>query len=697
MPEILTSHGGTMTALLWHQWPDTIWGAYGFILGSKHVACFRHLFQALRAFRYDLFDYSFRSALMIYEIFATRRCLLRVGDNIRYANLLPLEMSDFDIILGMDWLTEHRAAIDYTSSNEPRLESHLVIQNFPDVFPDELSRLPPEREVEFIIELIPGAQPISKAPYKMAPVELKELQDQLQELLERGFICPSGAKFFSKIDLRSGYHQLRVKEQYVSKTAFHTRYGHYEFLVIPFGLINALAVFMDLMNRIFHEYLERFEKLYAKFSKCDFWFGQVAFLGHIVSADGITLDPAKVKAITKWPRPTTVIEVRSFLGLAGYYRRFVEGFSLPALPLTQPMRKREKFVWNEEREKSFEELKRRFVSSPVLTLRSRTGGHQIYSDASKKGLSCVLMQHGKVIAYASRQLKPYEANVVAYALSRKNYGIMACLKIQPEIIKDLELMEVELVIRSSEGYGKQAEFRVDNRGVIWYGNRLCVPEDSFLREVVFTKAHSSPFSIHPDSTKIILGERDLSLVPLFTLRLMVTEPTIKTLEDIRPKLVEVTKNEKVTIAKENLKEARSRQKSYADRYQRALEFKLEDRVFLKEEFIVDDHDVIWYGNRLCLPDNSSLREAVLTEAHSSPFSIHRSSTKMYRDLKQTFWWDGMEHDVARFVAKCLTCQQVKIEHQHTSGLLQPLDISTWKWDQISMDFATGNQGQMGST
>ncbi|GJT57107.1 putative reverse transcriptase domain-containing protein [Tanacetum coccineum] len=218
---------------------------------------------------------------------------------------------------------------------------------------------PPERKVEFTIELIPGAQPISKAPYRMAPVELKELKDQLQELLERGFIRPS--------------------EQDVSKIAFRTRYGHYEFLVMSFGLTNAPAVFMDLMNRVFHEYLDKFvivfiadilvysktreehedhlrimleilrqKKLYAKFSKCDFWLGQVALLGHIVSADGISMDLAKVEAITKWPRLTIVTEVRSFLGLAGYYRRFVEGVSLLALPLTKLMRKGEKFVWNEE-------------------------------------------------------------------------------------------------------------------------------------------------------------------------------------------------------------------------------------------------------------------------------------------------------------------------------------------------------------
>nr|GEU77559.1 putative reverse transcriptase domain-containing protein [Tanacetum cinerariifolium] len=213
----------------------------------------------------------------------------------------------------------------------------------------------------------------------------------------------------SKIDLHSGYHQLKVQEEDIPKTAFNTRYGCYEFVVMPFGLTNALAIFMDLMNLVcrpmldncFHGFDElnlsriprqtlRQEKLYAKFSKCEFWLSSVAFLGHIVSAEGITMDPVKVEAITKWPRPTSVTKVRSFLGLAGYYRRFVEGFSRLALPLTKLMRKGEKFVWNEEREKSFEELKQRLVSAPVLTLPSGSGGFQIYSDASKKGLGCAI-------------------------------------------------------------------------------------------------------------------------------------------------------------------------------------------------------------------------------------------------------------------------------------------------------------------
>nr|GFB18608.1 putative reverse transcriptase domain-containing protein [Tanacetum cinerariifolium] len=262
----------------------------------------------------------------------------------------------------------------------------------------------------------------------------------------------------------------------ISKTAFRTRYGHYEFLVMPFGLTNAPAVIMDLMNRIFHEFLDEFvivfiddilvfskskeehedhlrtvlqtlrqEKLYAKFSKCEFWLSSVAFLGHIVSAEGITMDLTKVEAITKWPRPMSVTEVRSFLGLAGYYCRFVEGFSRLALPLTKLMREGKNFVLNEEREKSFEELKQRLVSAPVLTLPSGSGGFQIYSDASKKGLGCVLMQHD----YPTHDLEleayhPGKANVVADALSRKS-GMVPGIKVEEEIIRDLERLGIELL------------------------------------------------------------------------------------------------------------------------------------------------------------------------------------------------------------------------------------------------------------
>ncbi|RVW20291.1 Retrovirus-related Pol polyprotein from transposon 17.6 [Vitis vinifera] len=383
-----------------------------------------------------------------------------------------------------------------SNESDLKLEDIPIVREYPDVFPEDLPGLPPEREVEFTIDLVPGTGPMSKAPYRMAPVELKELKVQLQELLDKGFIRPSvspwgapvlfvkkkdgsmrlcidyrelnkvtvrnkyplpriddlfdqlqGACVFSKIDLRSGYHQLRVRGEDVPKTAFRTRYGHYEFLVMPFGLTNAPAAFMDLMNRVFKPYLDQFvvvfiddilvysrsreeheghlsivlqtlrdKQLYAKLKKCEFWLDRISFLGHVVSNDGISVDPGKVDAVANWRRPSTVTEIRSFLGLAGYYRRFIEGFSKIALPLTKLTQKGVKFEWSDDCECSFQELKNRLVSAPILTIPSGSGGFVVYSDASHQGLGCVLMQHGRVVAYASRQLKPYERNYPTHDL-----------------------------------------------------------------------------------------------------------------------------------------------------------------------------------------------------------------------------------------------------------------------------------------
>ncbi|XP_041026909.1 uncharacterized protein LOC121267102 [Juglans microcarpa x Juglans regia] len=226
--------------------------------------------------------------------------------------------------------------IDAEASNDVvidglKIEDIKVVREFRDVFPEDLPRLPQDREVEFAIDLTPGTPPISKAPYRMAPVELRELMDQLQELLEKGFIRPSIFPWGAP---------LKVKETDVQKTAFRTRYGHYEFLVMPFGLTNAPAAFMDFMNKVFKDYLEKFvivfidniliysrssreledhlrialqilreKKLYAKFKKCEFWLQEISFLGHVVSAKGISVDPAKVEAVVKWAKPSNVNEV----------------------------------------------------------------------------------------------------------------------------------------------------------------------------------------------------------------------------------------------------------------------------------------------------------------------------------------------------------------------------------------------------
>ncbi|KAL4271832.1 hypothetical protein GQ457_13G015530 [Hibiscus cannabinus] len=259
---------------------------------------------------------------------------------------------------------------------------------------------------------------------------IEDLFDQLRD-----------ASVFSKIDLRSGYYHMRVKDADVPKTAFRTRYGHYEFLVMPFGLTNAPATFMDLMNRIFKSYLDKFVvvfiediliysrikdehaehlrivlqtlrdcQLFAKFSKCEFWLSEVAILGHVISAKGIMVDPKKVHTILDLRPLRNVGEVKSFLGLAGYYRRFVKGFSAIALLLTKLLRKDQPFEFSEDRQRSFHQLKQALTHAPVLVQPEPRKEFTVYSDASHSGLGCVLMQVDNVVAYASRQLKPHELN-----------------------------------------------------------------------------------------------------------------------------------------------------------------------------------------------------------------------------------------------------------------------------------------------
>lgn len=304
------------------------------------------------------------------------------------------------------------------------------------------------------------------APYRLAPTELEELLKQLAELAEKGFIRPSsspwgapvlfvkkkdgsfrmcidyrelnkltvrnryplpriddlfdqlqGSSVYSKIDLRSGCHQLRVREEDIPKTAFRTRYGHYEFQVMPFGLTNAPAVFMDLMNRVCKPYLDKFvtvfiddiliysknkeeheehlrlilellrqEKLYAKFSKCEFWISTVQFLGHVIDSQGVHVDPAKIEAIKDWAAPTTPTEVRQFLGLAGYYRRFIEGFLKIAKPLTKLIQKNVKYEWGDKEEEAFQLLKEILCSAPILAFPEGSEDFVVYCDASHKGL-----------------------------------------------------------------------------------------------------------------------------------------------------------------------------------------------------------------------------------------------------------------------------------------------------------------------
>ncbi|GJT01594.1 putative reverse transcriptase domain-containing protein [Tanacetum coccineum] len=261
------------------------------------------------------------------------------------------------------------------------------------------------------------------------------------------YLISSMGRGYSKIDLRSGYHQLRVREEDISKTAFRTRYGHYEFQVMPFGLTNAPAVFMDLMNRVCKPYLDKFvivfiddiliysknkkeheehlkqilellkkEELYAKFSKCEFWIPKVQFLGHVIDSEGIHVDPAKIESIKDWTSPKSPTEIRQFLGLAGYYRRFIEGFSKIAKPMTKLTQKKVKFEWGDKQEAAFQLLKQKLCSAHYLELPEGRMISCRLPKLRKKGLGAVLMQREKVISYASRQLKIHEKNYTTHDL-----------------------------------------------------------------------------------------------------------------------------------------------------------------------------------------------------------------------------------------------------------------------------------------
>ncbi|KAH0681196.1 hypothetical protein KY284_022281 [Solanum tuberosum] len=731
-----------------------------------------------------------------------RNCIVTVCDRDTLADLVELEMVDFDVIMGMDWLASCYATVDCRTktlhfhfpkeavfewkgnigtprgkfishfkakkmmskgyichlvrvrnldAEPPTLQSIPVVNEFPDVFPEDLSGLPPEREVKFGIDVIPDTQPISIPPYRMAPAELRELKEQLKDLLEKGFIRPSmspwgapvlfvrkkdgslrmcidyrqlnkvtiknkyplpriddlfdqlqGARCFSKIDLRSGYHQVRVKDKDIPKTAFQTRYGHFEFVVMSFGLTNAPAVFMDLMNRVFKPFLDVFvivfigdilvysrseeahanhlrqvlqilrdRKLYAKFSKCEFWLKSVAFLGHIVSDEGIRVDNQKIEVVKNWPRPTTPTEIRSFLGLAGYYRRFVEGFSSIAAPLTKLTHKETKFQWSDECERSFQELRNKLTSTPVLVLPEGTEGYAVYCDASGVGLGCVLMQHGKVIAYGSRQLRPHEKNYPTH---------------------DLELAAVVFALKIWRHYlyGVHVDIYTDHKSLQY----IFKQKDLNLRQrrwLELLKHYDIDILYHPGKANIVADALSRKIMARTYGQPVERQGITKDLCQLASLGVRLLESPDEGVIVQNAAESslvvEVKEKQYID----PILLKLKEIVQqgMTKAFELTQEGVLRCQNRLCVPNVDELRKRIMMEAHHSRYSVHPGSTKMYHDLKEMYWWGDMKKSIAEFVAQCPNCQQVKVEHQKPGGYMQCIELPIWKWDMINMDFVTG--------
>jgi hypothetical protein len=505
-----------------------------------------------------------------------------------------------------------------------------------------------------------------------------------------------GARVFSKIGLRSGYHQMKIRPSDIPKTAFSTRYGLYEFTVMSFGLTNAPAYFLNLMNKVFMEYLDRFivvfiddiliysksdsdheehlilvleklwdNQLYAKYSKCEFWIDEVPFLGHIISNDGISVDPAKVKEIMAWSIPTTVTEVRSFMGLPGYYRRFIEGFSKIAKPMTSLLEKGREFKWDSKCQDIFDQLKLRLMSPLVLVMPDLQKGFDIYCDACGQGLGCVLMQEGHMIAYTSRQLWKHELSYPTH---------------------DLELAVIVHALKIWRHYimGTKCQVYTNYKSLKY----IFTQKDLNLRQrqwLELIKDYDLEIHYHP-------GKENLVAVALrqkeHVHSTIVAQLPDKIVEDFRRlNLGIVAHTEGVTIEVEPTLEQEIHKGQNGDaKIQEIKDLITEGRGL---EFTDVEQGTVWFKDWICVPEIDSLRETILKEAHDSDYSIHPDSTKMYQDLKQKYWWYRLKRDVAAHVAMCDVCQRVKAEHQRPAGLVHPLKIPEWKWEEICMGFITG--------
>ncbi|GJU61413.1 putative reverse transcriptase domain-containing protein [Tanacetum coccineum] len=590
-------------------------------------------------------------------------CTLNLLNHSFPIDLMVIELGSFDIIIGMDWLSRYDAAIlcgekkvriplegktlviegdrnnsrlkivsciKAQKSKEKRLEDVPVIQDFPEVFPEELPGLPPPRQVEFRIDLIPGAAPVARAPYRLAPSEMKELSKQLQELSEKElnkltiknryplpriddlFDQLQGSSVYSKIDLRSGYHQLRIREEDIPITAFRTRYGHYEFQVMPFGLTNAPAVFMDLMNRVCKPYLDklvivfiddiliysknkeehgehlktilnllRSEKLYAKFSKCDFWLDPVQFLGHVIDSSEV--------------------------------------------------HKNKPYVWGDDEKEAFQTLKLKLCSAPILSLPEGSEDFVVYCDASLKGFGAILMQREKVIAYASRQLRKNEENYTTH---------------------DLELGAVVFALRLWRHYlyGTKCTVFTDHKSLqyILDQKELNMRQRRWIEPL---SDYDCVIRYHPGKANVVadaLSRKDKE--PIRVCALLVT---------VHNNLPKKIRNAQVEACKEENIGAEG--------------FRGEG-----EPFEVRSDGTKCLKGRVWLPLFGGLRVLIMLESHKSKYSIHPGSDKMYHDLRKLYWWPNMKADIVTYVSKCLTCTKVKAEHQNPSGLLQQPEIPVWK-------------------
>ena len=620
-------------------------------------------------------------------------------------------------------LPQGDAAVDETPFQ--RLLSRLL-EEFVDVVPTDPGfqpPFPPERSVDHTVEILPGSAPPNKAVYRMSPAELEELKKQLTDLLGRGLIRPSsspygspiifvkkkdggfrlcvdyralnditvknkyplprvddlldklhGAKVFSKIDLASGYHQVRLAEADIHKSAFRTRYGHYEYTVLPFGMCNAPATFMRLMHDVFMPYLDEFviiylddiciyskseeeheehlrkvlellrkHQLYAKPSKCAFGVQEIEFLGHIVSDKGISMDPAKVRVVVEWPDLTNAKEVLQFKGLVGFYKRFIKNFSEKAAPLSA-LTGDVPFVWGAAEKESFAALKEAITTAPVLAAPDFTKPFTVTTDASKVALGAVLTQGTKsehrVVAFESRKLKPTETRY-------ENH--------------DRELLAIIHALVKWRHY--------------LHGSRFTIETDNWAAKFIQTKPHLNHLQA---KWMEILQEFDCDIVHREGRTNVVADALSR-----RPDYVlSVSAMSAIQVESELLK--RVEEAAKADPQYEKLRREVEKG---KQPAFTIEKGLLYKGDRLYVPESDD-RGKLMMEAHDAPMSGHLGRDKTYNRLCRSFYWPRMHKTVEDYCRTCDVCQAVKPSHLGKLGLQYPNEVPERPFEMISMDFVT---------
>jgi len=625
-----------------------------------------------------------------------------------------------------------------TPGPEPDHRISALLREFHDVFPDDLpARLPPKRALDHKVELIEGAAVPPRLTYRLSTAELDELRRQLDDLLEKGFIRPSkspyaspvifvrkqdgtlrmcvdyrglnkvtvkdkyplprieelldrlkGAKIFSKLDLRSGYNQVRINEGDIPKTAFSTRYGLFEFCVLPFGLTNAPATFMRLMNTIFVGELDRFvqvflddilifsetieqhvahlrkvlttlrqQQLFAKMSKCEFGLPAVTYLGHIVSSEGISTDPSKVAAVKDWPTPKDVHEVRQFLGLAGYYQRFILNFAGIAAPLTDLTKDDTPWTWSESQSSAFSTLKRALASAPVLMVPDPHKDFVVETDASGFAIGAIVSQEDdkgrlRVVSYASRKMTGPESRyavhtkellAIHYAFGKFRHYLHGP---RVKVITDHQSLKYLLTQPQLDnqqarwiGFLQQFDFEI-----VYRPGDQNAAADALSRSPQFLSAISSTSGL--DASVVEKFEKGYKADTFFS-------KLVQTLSTGDPPDSDVV--------------------SIKHRY--SMKGSL---LYLTEG----------ESERLCVPNDKALRTQILHDCHDSPVSGHPGFDRTYELVHRRFYWPNMDVTVKRYVSTCDSCQRTKPRSAASKDVLHPLSIPAGIWESVSMDFIT---------